>query len=172
MWKKHFVPRHRKTLEHTQETRLALPHLPSPSPQPPPPPPQDSHHPRANTSPEGRLSSKQQAASPRPPTRPKKARAPKEELSWIKSQPTDPDLLIHSPTHPPTPPSHWGGEEGVQDTAATAGSFPSPGAQCLGGATIPSARAAAPRSSTAHSALQLSPLFSPRNRIRPRRNRD
>lgn len=61
----------------------------------------------------------------------------------MESQPTDPDLLIHSPTHPLPPHIRLGGSK----TAATARSFPSLGEQCLGGATSPSTRAAAPRSS-------------------------
>lgn len=82
----------------------------------------------------------------------KEAKIQEEKMRGTESQPSAPDSLIHSSTHP-DPQIRWGSK-----TAAAAAKVASlPVQQCLGGASAPFAEAAAPR---------LSPL-----RIRPSSSR-
>lgn len=151
-------------MEHTQETRLALPNLSTLLPAPLSPRTLTLRGPKP-TQERGSASCTNPSRPPPHPTpattRPKRA---KEELSWMESQPTEPALLIHSPTHPPPPPLRLGGPRQLP----LLGRFPPSGNRAWEGPPFPSPgqlRLAHPPGALRRPALAI--VFSPEQRPPP-----
>lgn len=131
------------------------------------PPPQYCHHSLANPS-------RRQAGRRAVPIFKERPRPPKRNCIGLNAnQPTVPDLLIHSPTHPsPSLKIRWGSK-----TAAAALVASLPTEQCLGGASTPFTGAAAPSlsplrtrpSSSRHCFLPRTDTAPARTRMRKRR---